>query len=372
MRRGKRQFLKSYDVVFLVMVIGFVLFGLIILASASGPQAFERFNDSYYFVKHQLVQGVLPGLFAFAVGALVPVTVWKKYAVPLLVATILLLLLVFIPGIGTDYGTFAKSWIQLGPIAFQPSEFAKLTFLFYLAAWLEGKKDTLKDFKEGLVPFLILLSLVGGLIFLQPDLGTLSILLAMALIVFFVAGGSLWHLLGLGASGVGMLALAIKLSPYRAARLTTFMHPELDPEGIGYQVNQALLAVGSGGFLGRGYGHSLQKYQYLPEVIGDSIFAVIGEELGFFFTAAFILILLAFLLRGVKIGTHAKTDFGKYFSIGLMAWIGIQAFVNIGAMLAILPITGVPLPFISYGGTSLIAILAGCGIVLNISKTSKA
>jgi cell division protein FtsW len=366
-----KERLQKYDVVFLGLVLGFVLFGLIVLASASGPQAFERFGDSYYFVKHQFLQGILPGLLAFFVGATIPYTTWKKYAMPLLILSIVFLLLVFIPGIGTDYGTFAKSWIQLGAFGFQPSEFAKLSFLLYLAAWLEGRKETVKDFKEGLLPFLVLLGLVGGLIFLQPDLGTLSILLAMALMVFFVAGGSIWHLLGIGAGGVGLLAIAIKFSAYRSARFMTFLHPELDPQGIGYQVNQSLLAIGSGGFLGRGYGHSLQKFQYLPEVIGDSIFAVIGEEMGFFFTTAFIIILLIFLLRGLKIGSAAKHGFGKYVAVGMIAWIGVQAFVNIGSMLAILPVTGVPLPFISYGGTSLIAILAGCGIVLNISKDSK-
>lgn len=366
-----KERLQKYDVVFLGLVLGFVLFGLIVLASASGPQAFDRFGDSYFFVKHQLVQGILPGLLAFVVGAMVPYATWKKYAMPLLILSTVFLLLVFVPGIGTDYGTFAKSWIQVGSFGFQPSELAKLSFLFYLAAWLEGRKETVKDFKEGLLPFLVLLGLVGGLIFLQPDLGTLSILLAMALMVFFVAGGSIWHLLGIGAGGVGLLALAIKFSSYRSARFMTFLHPELDPQGIGYQVNQSLLAIGSGRFFGRGYGHSLQKIQYLPEVIGDSIFAVIGEEMGFFFTAAFIIILLVFLLRGLKIGSMAKNGFGKYVAVGMMAWIGIQAFVNIGSMLAILPITGVPLPFISYGGTSLIAILAGCGIVLNISKDVK-
>jgi cell division protein FtsW len=366
-----RERFEKYDTVFLLLTLGFVFFGIVMLASASGPQAVSRFGDSFYFVKSQLLQGVLPGLAVFAAGALIPSSTWKKYALPLLIASIVLLVLVFIPGIGTDYGTFARSWIQIGSFGFQPAEVVKLTFLFYLAAWLEGRKEAVKDFKEGLLPFLVLLGLVGGLIFLQPDLGTLSILLAMSLMVFFIAGGSLWHLFGLGVLGTGLLAIAVKLSPYRAERFMAFLHPELDPQGIGYQVNQALLAIGSGGFFGRGYGHSLQKFQYLPEVIGDSIFAVIGEELGFLLTAVYLVALLIFLFRGMKIGASAKTDFGKYVAIGMMGWIGVQSFVNIGAMLALLPITGVPLPFVSYGGTSLIVLLAGCGIVLNISKETK-
>ncbi|PIZ53426.1 stage V sporulation protein E, partial [Candidatus Uhrbacteria bacterium CG_4_10_14_0_2_um_filter_41_7] len=159
-------------------------------------------------------------------------------------------------------------------------------------------------------------------------------------------------------------------SPYRAERFTTFMHPEYDPQGIGYQINQALLAIGSGGLMGRGYGHSLQKFQYLPEVIGDSIFAVMSEELGFIFTVSYLLLFLFLLYRGFKIAEGAEDAFGKYFTVGVMTWIGVQAFVNIGAMVSILPITGVPLPFLSYGGTSLIIILAAIGLVLNISRTA--
>ncbi len=180
------------------------------------------------------------------------------------------------------------------------------------------------------------------------------------------------HIAGMGAFGAGLFAIAIKLSPYRAERFMTFLHPELDPLGVGYQINQALLAIGSGGLFGRGYGHSLQKFQYLPEVAGDSIFAVMSEELGFIFTTLFILAFIAMIMRGLRIAEKARDAFGTYLVVGVMVWFGFQALVNIGAMVGVMPITGVPLPFVSYGGTALAVSLSAVGVVLNVSKASSA
>lgn len=363
-----KQLEVKFDKPFFFLVVGMLIFGLIMLASASGPVGYERFGDSYYFLKHQLFSGVIPGIILGGIAYLIPYRTWQKYAFPMLILSIVLLVLVFIPGIGADFGTFAHSWVAIGGFSFQPSEIAKLTFLFYLAAWMVKRGDELQDLHGGLVPFITILGSVSLLILLQPDLGTLSVIAAMSLAVYFVAGGPLSHLFGLGILGSVALGIAIKASPYRAARLMTFLHPELDPQGVGYQINQALLAIGSGGFLGRGYGHSLQKFQYLPEVIGDSIFAVMSEELGFFFTVAFLIAYGALLWRGIRIAEGTTDAFGKYVVIGVMAWVGIQAFVNIGAMVSIMPITGVPLPFMSYGGTALIVTLTAMGIVLNISR----
>lgn len=331
---------------------------------------YERFGDSYYFFKHQLFLGIIPGLIAMTATFLIPYESWKKYAFPMLAVSIGLLILVFIPGIGQDFGTFANSWVAVGGFTFQPSEIAKLTFLFYLAAWMAKQGDQIKDLESGLIPFLVILGVMTTLMLLQPDLGTLSIIASMALVIYFVAGGPITHLLGMAALGTGLFAIAIRISPYRAARFMTFLHPELDPQGVGYQINQALLAIGSGGLFGRGYGHSLQKFQYLPEVAGDSIFAVMSEELGFFFTSLFLVAFAIMLLRGLKIAEGAPDDFGKYLVVGVIAWFGIQALVNIGAMMGILPITGVPLPFVSYGGTALTVSLAAVGVVLNVSKAS--
>ncbi len=360
------------DFPLLLIVSAIILFGLIMLWSASAPSGYERFSDSYYFLKHQLIFGLIPGVAALLVFARVPYTFWQKHAWNLLILSIVLLVLVFIPGFSAGIGN-AHSWISIGGVfSLQPSEVVKLTFLFYLAAWLGGRDERgVKDVHAGFIPFLSVLGTMMLLMVLQPDIGTMSIIAAMALVVYFSAGAPLAYVFGLIATGIGALTLLITTAPYRTARFTTFLHPELDPQGIGYHINQALLAIGSGGFFGVGYGHSRQKFQYLPEVAGDSIFAVIGEELGFIFSLLVIGAFLFLLWRLLDIAGRAPDKFGKYVVVGIAAWICFQAFVNIGSMVALMPITGVPLPFISYGGTSLAVSMAAIGVVLNISKFSK-
>lgn len=366
-----RFFRAKPDLVFLAITIGLLVFGLVTLASATGPMGYQRFHDSYYFLKHQLLFGVLPGLVVLGVMMYIPYRTWKRLAVPLLVFSIILLVLVFIPGIRANFGT-AKSWIAFGPFSFQPSEIVKLTFLFYLAAWLESRGARgVRDFRTGFIPFFLVLGVVIGLLVLEPDTGSMAIIAIESLAVFFVAGSSLLHLGVLGGIGVGLLGLLIKLSPYRAARLMTFMHPELDPQGIGYHVNQAMLAIGSGGFWGFGLGHSRQKFQYLPEVQGDSLFAIIGEELGFIFAAGLLCAYFVFAWRGLQIADRVPDYFGKFVTIGIVSWLSFQAMVNICAMIGLLPLTGVTLPFVSYGGTAMIANLAAVGVVLNISKEKR-
>lgn len=360
---------KSIDLPLLLIVAAIVFFGLIMLWSASAPGGYDQFGDSYYFVKHQLIFGLIPGIAAMFLFSRIPYTFWHKHAFNLLILSIVLLVLVFIPGFSAGIGT-AHSWISVGGVfSLQPSEVVKITFLFYLAAWLGGRdQQGVRDVHAGFLPFLLVLGTIMLLMILQPDVGTMSIIGAMALVVYFVAGAPLTYVFGLIAAGIGALTLLITLAPYRAARFTTFLHPELDPLGIGYHINQALLAIGSGGFFGVGYGHSRQKFQYLPEVSGDSIFAVISEELGFIFAIFTLALFLTFLWRLIFIAQNASDKFAKYFVIGVAAWITIQAFVNIGSMVALMPITGVPLPFISYGGTSLAVTLAAVGVVLNISR----
>jgi cell division protein FtsW len=279
------------------------------------------------------------------------------------------LTLVFIPGLSAGIGT-AHSWIAIGNyFTVQPSEFVKLTFLFYLAAWLEQRgKYGVREVQGGFLPFLGVLSVIIVLMILQPDIGTMSIIVAMSLLVYFV-GGAPWHyFFALIAAGIGGLGLLIGLSPYRVARFTTFLNPELDPQGIGYHINQALLAIGSGGIFGLGFGHSRQKFQYLPEVVSDSIFAVVAEEMGMLVCLALIGLFLALLWRTITIANAAPDRFGRYVVVGIGGWFVLQAFINIGSMMAIMPMTGVPLPFISYGGTSLAVSLAAVGVVLNISR----
>jgi len=353
----------------LIWLVGFLtVFGLIMVFSAGVAVGWQKFNDSYWFVKHQIIFGLIPGLIFFAIFAKIDYFKLKSLAVPMLVFSIILLILVYIPGVGSGYGT-ARSWINFFGFSLQPSEIVKLTFLIYLVAWLSEKGEKrLQDLHQGFLPFIMVLLIVMLLIGGQPDTGSMSIIVLTSLAVFFVAGGSLIHLSWLSAAGFLGLWLMIKFSPYRADRLNTFLHPELDPQGIGYHINQALLAVGSGGFWGKGFGHSRQKFAYLPEVAGDSIFAVIAEELGFVISVLLVIIFIILMLKVFKIAQKCPEPFGKFLAIGIVSWFTIQAFINIGSIIGLLPMTGIPLPFVSYGGTALMTSLAAAGILVNISK----
>ncbi len=362
----------TIDYTFLATVATLTVFGFIMLISASAPSGYEQFGDSYYFVKHQFIFGIIPGLAGLLVFSKVSYLFWKRHAWTLLLLSIGLLVLVFLPGLSAGIGS-AHSWIRVGgAFTLQPSEIVKLMFLFYLAAWLCSRSQGgPSEVNRNFAPFAGVLGAILLLMILQPDVGTMLVIAGMALVVYFVAGAPWSHILGLCAAGLGGLALLIGLAPYRAARFTTFLHPELDPQGIGYHVNQALLAIGSGGFFGLGYGHSRQKFQYLPEVVGDSMFAVVAEELGFFVSILLVGLFLYLVGRMLKIASEAPDPFAKYVVLGIAAWIIIQTFMNIGSMLSLLPITGVPLPFVSYGGTSMAVLLCAIGVVLNISKNAK-
>lgn len=356
------------DIPFAIAVGLLVVIGLIMLSSATVSIGFEKFNDSYYYFKHQLFFGLLPGLAVMSVFMLLDYKLFEKYASQMLVISIGLLILVFIPGIGNEYGS-ARSWIGIFGFSIQPSEIVKLTFLIYLASWLDKRGEhRVSDLHEGLIPFLSVIAVIAFLLILQPDTGSMMIILLMSWAVYFVAGAHINHILSLGAFSMALISLLIMMSPYRAARFMTFLHPELDPLGVGYHINQAFLAIGSGGFFGKGYGQSVQKFQYLPEVMGDSIYAIIGEELGFIFCVLILALYVYLLIRGFKIATACKDRFSKFLVTGIMTWLTAQAFMNMGAMVGLLPLTGVPLPFISYGGTAMVVNLAAVGIVLNISR----
>ncbi len=369
MKREGRQL--NFDRTLFTLLGGLLVFGLAMLASASWPEGFNKFGDGYYFIKHQVLFGVLPGLALGFLAYKTPYDLYRKWAPLMLILSIVLLILDFIPGIGESFGG-SRSWIVVGGISLQPSEIVKLTFLIYLSAWMEKRTGKeLKELATGFLPFAAVLGTIMLLLILQPDTGSMAVIVFMSLAVYFIAGAPLQYFFLFLAGGGGLLWFLVQLKPYRAERLITFLHPELDPQGVGYHINQALLAIGSGGFLGRGYGHSLQKFQYLPEVAGDSIFAVTAEELGFVMTLAFLGLYLALLSRGLKVAEEAPDAFAKYLATGIVAWFGIQAFVNIGAMVGILPITGVTLPFVSYGGTSMAVCLIASGILLNISGKIK-
>ncbi|HUT22149.1 MAG TPA: putative lipid II flippase FtsW [Candidatus Bipolaricaulota bacterium] len=349
-----------------------LLFGLIILTSASSAAGFEKFNDSYHFIKQQLFHGFLPGIVLLILLSLINYQRWKKSIGPLFIVSLILLLSVFLPGVGVEYGG-AKSWIDLGGFSFQPSELVKLTFLMYLSIWLSRRnKDDIKNFKSGFLPFIFIIGIISILMALQPDIGTLFVILASAIIVYFASGAKISHLTTIAAAGAGLILLLIKISPYRSARLMTFLHPELDPQGIGYHINQAFLAIGSGGLFGRGFGHSRQKFQYLPEVTGDSIFAIVCEELGYFFALLLIGLFIALFIRILKMADKCSDPFGRLLAIGIGSWFIVQAFVNVAAMVGLAPMTGVPLPLVSHGGTALAINMAAFGILINISRQTRA
>lgn len=370
LKRPTLHSLHAPDYVFLTILAVIVVTGLVMLSSASTVVGYERFGDSNHFIKHQLLYGMLLGGFGFWLASRIDYHLWERLAFPLLIGTIVLLVVVFIPGIGLNLKG-AHRWIDLGGVTLQPAELAKLTFLFYLATWLQKRGEGIKSFSYGFLPFLFLLGIVAGLIVLEPDFSTMLILCVMSVAVFFVAGANPLHVGGLGVLSGMIFMLLIKIAPYRAARFTVFLNPESDPQGIGYHINQALLAIGSGGIFGLGLGHSRQKYNYLPEVAGDSIFAVIAEELGFIFCVALIALFVFLMIRGFRIARLAPDAFGRYVAVGVMSWISFQAFFNIAAMVGLVPLTGIPLPFISHGSTAVVSSLFAMGVLTNISRQTK-
>lgn len=353
----------------LIAVLALVVIGLVTIASAGVFYGETRFGDDYFFLKRQLI-GVSIGFVALFAFQYIDYHLWRRLAFPLFVVTLLSLVAVLIPGIGDRvYG--ASRWLSIGPFSFQPSEMAKLSFVLYLAAWFSRRDRTMAgDFLDDLVPFLIVLGLLGFLILKQPDTGTFGLIFLISVAVYFIAGAKISHLVGLFAAGMTTLAILIKVAPYRLQRFLVFMNPDFDPKGAGYQINQALIAIGSGGLFGLGLGLSRQKFNYLPEPVTDSIFAIFSEEWGFFVSVLLIGLFVFVAWQGLRIARYAPDDFGRYAAAGIVAWVVFQAFINIAAATALIPLTGIPLPFVSYGGTSIVFLMAAMGILIRIGKDS--
>ncbi len=354
---GKADFALLFAIVILT------LFGLFMIYDASSYVAFRDFGDKYTYFKDQTFWAIL-GFMALGVVSFFDYHRYYNLALPILIVSIFLLFLVFVPGLGIK-ALGAKRWIDFGFFVVQPSEIVKLSLTIYLSAWFSTKE------KGRFLAFLLLIGLVLGLVMLQPDMGTAIIILGVSVIIYFLSGGSVWHILAL-APVVALAGIAlIVFEPYRLARLTTFLNPEQNIMGSSYHLRQILIALGSGGLLGVGFGNSLQKYAYLPEATTDSIFAIMAEEIGFVGVAIYIAIVLFIVYRGFHIAMNAKDTFGKLLAGGITSMIAIQTIVNLGAQTALLPLTGVPLPFISYGGSALIINLVSVGILLNISRQSR-
>jgi cell division protein FtsW len=351
----------------LLVIIGIlVVLGLVFLSSASAVVAYTRYGSSDYFLKRQFLFALV-GIGLFCACYKIDYHVWKKYAFSFLIISCLFLLLLFVPGFAMK-GETSRSWLDIFGFSMQPSEFVKIFFLIYLAAWLEARHKDLHNFKEGIGPFLLVLGAIAFLMMLQPDFGTLAIIGTISMIVYFVGGGKTSHIFIVILLAVLAVVVMVNLKPYQMQRFECAFNPTVGASAQCYQLNQSLIAVGSGGIMGRGLGQSRQKFNYLPEVYGDSIFAVMAEEIGFVFDSLFVLLCLLLFYRIILIAKNSPDLFGKLLCTGVASWLAIQTFFNIGGIIGLIPMTGVPLPLVSQGGSSIMAAMIGLGIVLNISR----
>lgn len=330
--------------------------------SASFSQ--KTFGKTYWFLEHQLLFGILPGIIFGFVAFKIKLSDLKKIAPLLFGINLILLFLVFLPQTGLAFGG-AKRWIKIGPISFQPSEFLKITLFLYLAAWLESRRE--KTLLK-LGTFLAILTPLSLALIFQPDISTLALLISGSFLLYFLAETPIFHVLLIGATAASLIFFLISSASYRMERFLVFLRPQLDPMGMGYQIKQAQIAIGSGGLFGRGLGMSKQKFGLLPHPMSDSTFAIFCEETGFLGALILITFFLIFFTRGLRAAKKAKNRFSKLLSCGICLNIILQAFLNIGSMIGVLPLTGIPLPFISYGGTHIIVELIGVALLLNISK----
>jgi cell division protein FtsW len=363
MRRAQDRILAG--IVLLLVAGGFLIFSSASLGLLAREGA--RFSG---VALSQLVFGIGGGLVALFVMSNIHYRFWRKYAFYFFIAALMLTLAVFIPGLGFEHGG-ARRWIALGSFTFQPAEILKIAFVIYLATWLSGMQRHAGTFMKGTLPFLGILGIVAIVMLVQPDTDTFAIMALAGGAMFITAGGRWRDMIALAAVGIVLLMILAFMRPYVMDRLTTFINPAADPQGGGYQIQQSLIAVGSGGFTGRGFGQSIQKFEYLPEPIGDSIFAVFGEEFGFVGCVLLVALFTFFALRGFRVALEVPDLFGTLLVVGFVIIITAQAFLNMAAMLGIAPLSGLPLPFISHGGTALLATLASIGIVLNVSKYAR-
>lgn len=365
-----RKYRFDYYLFGLVAIL--LTIGIVVLTSVSTIFSQENFGNTTHYLFHQIIYGLIPGIVLGFIAFKVKLTTIKKWALLIVLLNLILMVLVFIPGLGITAGG-ASRWLNLGITSFQPSEFIKLAFIFYLAAWLTSPKRRIRQSsKEKSIEFISFLVIIGVLIFLltlQSDISTLVVIITVAAVMYFSSNTSFWHSVLLALISIGSFFLLIKIAPYRMKRVQVLLGLIKDPMGLGYQIKQILIAIGSGGLFGLGLGMSSQKFGFIPQTISDSIFAIIAEETGFIGSVILILLFLILFWRGFRISKKTENGFSKLLAIGISSWICIQVFVNIGAMVGILPLTGIPLPFISYGGSHIVAELIGIGILLNISKS---
>ena len=356
---------ERFDIIVLLMAVILTCFGVVMVYSASSVMAAKKFHDGFYFLKRQSLFALL-GFCTMAVAMHIDYHLWKKLAVPLFVTCFLLLLLVFMPGLGgTAKG--ASRWIRLPGFNFQPSELAKLSLILYMAYSLEKRQEKLKDFMSGFFPYLLILGVFIAVLLLQHDMGAALTMLAVAIVMLFAAGSKVQYIVGMVVVALPVVCLLITTQAYRMRRMTAFFDPWQDPTDAGFQIIQSWLALGTGGIFGQGLGEGKQKLFYLPEAHTDFILSVCGEELGFIGVIVIASLFLLLVQRSILVAISAEDNFGRFLAFGIAVLLGLEAFVNMAVVTGMLPTKGIALPFVSYGGSSLIISLGAIGVLLNLS-----
>ncbi|RUT36379.1 stage V sporulation protein E [Paenibacillus zeisoli] len=357
------------DIWLLICILALLAIGMVMVYSAGSVLAFHDYGDSFYFVKRQLLFAVL-GLISMFFTMNLDYRNLRKYSRPILIVCFILLVIVLIPGIGVVRGG-ARSWLGISSFGIQPSEFMKLGMILFLSDWLSRETMDITRFTKGLLPPLGLIGLAFGLIMLQPDLGTGTVMLGASLLIVFAAGARLKHLFTLALAGAAGFVGLILAAPYRLKRITAFLDPWSDPLGAGYQIIQSLYAIGPGGLAGLGLGMSRQKYSYVPEPQTDFIFSILAEELGFIGGLLVLLLFMILVWRGMRVAMTVPDTFGSLLAVGIIGIVAVQVVINIGVVIGMMPVTGITLPLISYGGSSLTLMLTALGILLNLSRHSR-
>ena len=358
--------MKKIDYILLIAIIIISLFGLCMIYSSSYVWASYKFNDAYKYLKSQAVFLIISYIMIYFILK-IPYTNYKKYSNILFFTCMILLVLVLIPGIGSVRNG-SRSWFGFGGLGIQPSEFMKLSLIIFTSKYLSNNEKGLKNIKSNVLPILIIVFIVFGLIMLQPDFGTGVIIVITIISLLFVSGVDMSFFIKIGFLGLlGVVALII-VAPYRMKRIVSFLNPWSDPLGSGFQIIQSLYAIGPGGLLGLGFGNSIQKHFYLPEPQTDFIFSIISEEFGFMGLLIVSLLFIIIIYRGFRISKNCEDKFGKYLSFGITFGLSFQCLLNLMVVVGLIPVTGVTLPFLSYGGSSLLITMLGMGIILNISK----
>jgi len=350
----------------LAVTVVLALVGLVMVYSASAVVAGNRFHDSIYFLKRQLAWLAF-GFLLLHVASRLDYTAWRKLALPLLAVTTVLLIAVLLPSLGV-VAKGARRWLRFGPLSMQPAEMAKLTAVLFMAAYLTKKEGRVTEFATAVLPPILVVGLLGGLLMLQPDLGTAVVIGLVTFGLLFLGGARLTHLFGLVLLVLPVAAVLMLGSSYRRQRLMTFLEPWKDPTDAGFQVTQSFLAFGSGGPFGVGLGEGKQKLFFLPEAHTDFVLALVGEELGLLGTGAIMVLFAVLVLKGFQIAGRARGPFGRYLALGITLLIGVQVLINAGVVTGLLPTKGLTLPLLSYGGSSLVISLLGIGILLSISR----